>query len=350
MKLGNATILITGVGGQDGSLMAELCLWLGHKVVGLTRDRERSLRAIIRPGWLSANKLQIIETDYSFASLSRIIEGLRPSVIFNFAGQSKVSLSWQSPQLNFSGMAASSITCSLLESIRNFSPDTRFISASSSEIYGHDREVLSPSSYFEPANPYGCDKLAAHTLVQSFRREHDLVCSNAIFFPHESGRRDKGFVFMKIISQAIDIKLGLREFIELGNIEVLRDWGYAPEYMVAVYKMAAMEEAKDLFISSGIAGSVREIVKITLDLLELGRFEEELIRRNDSLRRFREARKIVGINDETKKTLKWSPSFDLRELVSVCLREELRRRDSRKTVQDLGIDWNDIMVRCECEC
>lgn len=280
--------LIIGITGQDGSYLAELLLERGYAVHGLVRrsstfNRTRIDHLRAQPGSLGGDRISLHYGDLNDAtSVRRVLSLVRPDEIYHLAGQSHVGLSFELPEATCqeNGMAA----VSLLETVREIVPEARLYHASSSEVFG--RAPVSPQTEgtaFLPVNPYGAAKAFATQMGQIYRESHGLFVCNGIAYNHESPRRGENFVTRKIASAAARIRAGGEEVLALGNLDAARDWGYAPEYVDAMWRILQAERADDYVLATGQLCTVREFARaafaaVDLDLEFSGTGREETAR------------------------------------------------------------------------
>ena len=298
--------LIAGISGQDGSYMAELLVAKGYKVYGITRDPSVALGKNIRH---LANAISIVYSSYELHQLIDIISKVRPSEIYNFAGQSYVSKSWGMVDETIRSQGV--LPSRLLEAILATDPSIRFLNASSSEIFTPiNDDQLHESSLISPYNPYGCAQVLGHCMVDLHRNMRDIFGVNAILFPHESPRRDANFAFKKIMIAAAAIKCGSKERLKLGNLHVRRDWGYAPSFVVAMHEMILADTAENICLCTGQARSIQEVVELAFSHLELDWREHVDV--DGSLLRVSEPLNICGDPTRALTKLGWkaSPCFD----------------------------------------
>ncbi|MCD6448185.1 MAG: GDP-mannose 4,6-dehydratase [Thermoplasmata archaeon] len=258
------TALITGVTGQDGSYLAEFLLKKGYKVYGLNRRKALAGMENIK-NILHNENFEIVEGDLLEESrINEIIRELQPDEVYNLAAQSFVPYSWKSPIYTANVNALGCLR--LLEAIRIYSPDTKFYQASSSEMFGKVMEMpQNEMTYHYPRSPYGCSKSFAFNITRNYRESYGMFAVNGILFNHESERRGLQFVTRKITYSVAKIYHGLQEKIVLGNLDAKRDWGYAPDYIKAMYMMMMQyKEPDDWVIATGERHSVREFVEIAL--------------------------------------------------------------------------------------
>src|ERR1017187_8987059 len=265
--------LITGITGQDGSYLAELLLAKGYEVHGLIRRASTfntgRLDGIYADPHQTKNRLFLHYGDLADASaLARLLGKIQPQEIYNLAAQSHVRVSFDCPE--YTADVTGTGTIRLLESIRETSLQPRFYQASSSEMFGLVREVpQTEATPFYPRSPYGCAKVFSFWLTVNYRESYKLHASNGILFNHESPRRGETFVTRKITRAVAQIKAGLQHKLHLGNLEARRDWGYAPDYVRAMWLMLQQDEPDDYVIGTGEGHSVREFARLALESADL---------------------------------------------------------------------------------
>src|SRR5947207_2765885 len=253
--------LITGVTGQDGSYLAKLLLEHGYEVYGLFA--RRTADTLWRLRYLGIDReVRLIDGDLTdVASLVRAMETSRPAEVYNLAAQSFVATSWHQPLLTaqVTGMAVTSV----LEAVRIVNPKARFYQASSSEMFGNVPETIQDeNTRFQPRSPYGVSKLYGHWITVNYRESFGIHASSGILFNHESPLRGIEFVTRKVTDAVARIKLGMQNELRLGNIEAQRDWGFAGDYVEAMWLMLQQEQADDYVIASGISTTVREMCRV----------------------------------------------------------------------------------------
>src|SRR5437870_7997713 len=253
------TALITGITGQDGSYLAELLLAQGYQVCGMVR---RSSTENFQRIEHLRDKIQLHQGDLlDHTSLAKILEQTRPTEVYNLAAQSFVPTSWQQPVLT-AEFTALGVT-RLLDAIRQTCPQARFYQASSSEMFGKVRETpQTETTPFYPRSPYGVAKVYGHYITVNYRESYGLFACSGILFNHESPRRGLEFVTRKITHHVARIKYGLTDELRLGNLEARRDWGFAGDYVEAMWLMLNRDHPEDFVISTGVCHSVREVVEI----------------------------------------------------------------------------------------
>lgn len=334
--------IITGVTGQDGSYLAELLLKKGYEVHGLVRrtssfNRQR-LRSIFTDPEHKASNFTMHYGDMTdSSSLVDLVIKTRPDEIYNLAAQSHVAVSFEIPEYTAQSDALGVLR--LLEIIRAFSPKSRLYQASTSELYGKVQEIpQSEKTPFYPRSPYAVAKLYAYWIIKNYREAYGLYACNGILFNHESPRRGETFVTRKIVHQLCKIKLGLGETLYLGNINAKRDWGYAPEYVEAMWIMLQKEAADDFVIATGETHTVREFIEETAKLLDFkiewknsGVDEigidavtgKKLIAIDPRHYRPTEVDLLLGDPTKAKEELGWEAKVKFKELVKIMVDAEL---------------------------
>ena len=313
--------LVIGIAGQDGSLLAELLLAEGYEVSGVVRQPVSTSfpnLAAIRPD-LDLAQADVLDE----LSLVDVLTAARPDEVYNLAAPSFVPMSWRQPVLT-AEFAAVGCTA-LLEAIRRVDTDMRFYQASSSEIFGEPREVPQhEETPLAPVTPYGVAKAYAHFITRSYRRRYGLHASSGILFNHESPRRPLDFVTRKISHAAAAISLGLERDVSLGNLDARRDWGYAADYVRAMWLMLQQDEPDDYVIASGTTHSVRDFVERAFS--HAGLDWEEHVRIDESLLRGKaELYDLVGDPTKARERLGWSPTLEFDELVQLLVDADLDR-------------------------
>ena len=312
--------VITGITGQDGSYLAELLLAKGYEVTGVVRRSsapnlwriEHLLdRLTLRPGDLLDQ-----------LSLVRIIQDVRPHELYNLAAMSFVPASWDQPLLT--GEYNSMGVTRLLEAVRQVNPDVRIYQASSSEMYGRVREVpqteLTP---FYPRSPYGVSKVFGHYITVNYRESYGLYAVSGILFNHESPRRGLEFVTRKVTDGVARIKLGLADHLALGNLDAHRDWGFAGDYVRAMWLMLQQEQADDYVIATGVSHSVRELVEVAFG--HVGLDWQNYVRIDPAFLRPAEVDHLIGDPAKARTTLGWEPSVSFEGLVAMMVDADLAR-------------------------
>lgn len=314
--------LITGINGQDGAYLAHLLLSRGYEVWGTTRypvTREpEALRTLgIEP------RVKILPVDYtSIASLACALGAAKPNEIYNLAAQSSVARSFDEP--TDTGEVTGLGVARILHALREVVPEARFYQASSSEMFGNAREIpQTEDTAFYPRSPYGAAKVYAHWMTVNYREAYGTYACSGILFNHESPLRPTNFVTRKICQSVARIKLGLQEELALGNLDVVRDWGFAGDYVEAMYLMMQQEKPSDFIIATGETHSLREFVKgafayVGLDYLDC-------VRTDPSLFRPAEVNIVSGNSSKARDRLGWQPRLDFEQLIGFLMDAELHR-------------------------
>jgi GDPmannose 4,6-dehydratase len=314
------TALITGVTGQDGSYLAEFLLAKGYEVVGMVR---RSSTVTFERIQHIQNDITIVQGDlHDQSSLVACLEQYKPDEIYNLAAQSFVAASWS--QAVLTGEVTALGVTRLLESIRLVNPKARFYQASSSEMFG--KAVETPqreTSPFYPRSPYGVAKVYGHWITINYRESYGLYTISGILFNHESPRRGLEFVTRKISNGAAQIKLGLAKELRLGNLEARRDWGFAGEYVQAMWMMLQQEKPEDFVIGTGKTHSVREFAELAFQSLGLN-YEDHVVQDPRYLRPS-EVDVLVSDPAKARKKLGWAPKVEFKELVEMMVESDLKR-------------------------
>jgi GDPmannose 4,6-dehydratase len=310
--------LITGITGQDGSYLAEMLLEKGYEVHGMVRrastekfDRIEHLRDRI-----TLHQADLLDQ----RSMVDALRAAKPDEVYNLAAMSFVAVSWIQPTLTaeFTGVGVTR----MLEAVREACPEARFYQASSSEMFGKVRETpQTESTPFYPRSPYGVAKVYGHHITVNYRESYDLFACSGILFNHESERRGLEFVTRKITWHAAAIKHGKRDSLSLGNLDARRDWGYAKDYVEAMWLMLQQEQPDDYVIATGETNTVRRCVEIAFD--EAGLEWEPYVRIDDSLKRPAEVDLLVGDASKAERELGWTPQTSFEELIRLMVRSDL---------------------------
>ncbi len=311
--------LITGITGQDGSYLAELLLDKGYEVHGMVRrsSTERFERIDHLRDRLTLHQADLLDQ----RSIADALRTAQPTEIYNLAAMSFVAVSWIQPTLTaeFTGVGVTR----MLEAMRDVCPEARFYQASSSEMFGKVREIpqneLTP---LYPRSPYGVAKVYGHFITVNYRESYNLHATSGILFNHESPRRGLEFVTRKITWHAAAIKLGLADKLPLGNLDAERDWGYAKDYVEAMWLMLRRDEPQDYVIATGAAHSVRDCVEIAFDQAGIDIAEHVTI--DESLKRPAEVDHLVGDPSKAKRELGWEPRTSFEELIRLMVDADYR--------------------------
>jgi len=315
--------LITGITGQDGSYLAELLLDKGYEVHGMVR--RSSTENFERIQHLT-DRIRLVQADLlDQSSLVEALEEAQPDEVYNLGAQSFVPTSWRQPVLT-AEFTAVGVT-RLLEAIRRAKPDIRFYQASSSEMFGKVREVpQSETTPFYPRSPYGVAKAYGHFITVNYRESYGLFAVSGILFNHESPRRGLEFVTRKISDAVARIKLGLADELRLGNLDAKRDWGFAGDYVEAMWLMLQAEAPDDYVIATGEEHSVQEFADIAFAHAGLER--NEYVKIDPEFLRPAEVDHLVGDAAKAREQLGWEPGVSFRELVEMMVDADLERLSS----------------------
>jgi len=314
------TALITGVTGQDGSYLAELLLAKGYRVVGMVRraSTENFERIAHLRERLDLKQADLLDQQ----SLITVLSDTQPDEIYNLAAQSFVPTSWVQPVLT-TEFDAVGVT-RLLEAIRLASPQARFYQASSSEMFGKVRETpQSETTPFYPRSPYGVAKVYGHFITVNYRESYGMFACSGILFNHESPRRGREFVTRKVSDAVARIKLGLAKELRLGNLEARRDWGFAGDYVDAMWRMLQQETPDDYVVATGETHSVRELVEIAFAVAGL-RWGDH-VKTDPSLLRPAEVDTLIGDASKARRVLGWTPQVSFPQLIETMVRADLER-------------------------
>jgi len=316
------TAFITGVTGQDGSYLAELLLSKDYKVVGL--KRRTSLLSTDRINDIFSNQnfiLEYFELDDP-ACMYRLLNKYMPDEVYNLAAQSHVRVSFDIPQSTINTIVMG--TLNLLEAIRTICPNAKFYQASSSEMFGDNPNwPYDEDSKLTPASPYANAKVFAHNLMRNYRMSYNMFACSGILFNHESPRRGETFVTRKITMAAAKIKLGLQDKICLGNLDAKRDWGYAGDYVEAMWKMLQYHTPDDYVIATGETYSVRQFLDIVFEYAELD--VEKYLQSDPRLFRPHEVPYLLGNAKKANQTLGWSAKTKIKDLAAMMYESDLQK-------------------------
>jgi GDPmannose 4,6-dehydratase len=314
------TALITGITGQDGSFLAELLLSKGYRVVGMTRRSSTDVH----------ERIQHIVDDIEFvsgdlldqSSITSIVASVRPDEIYNLAAQSFVPTSWHQPVLTgeFTALGVTRV----LEAIRAVDPSIRFYQASSSEMFGKVQAVpQNEQTSFYPRSPYGVAKVYGHWITVNYRESYDIFAVSGILFNHESERRGKEFVTRKISDGVARIKLGLQKELRLGNLDAQRDWGFAGDYVRAMWLMLQQDGPDDYVVATGRTHAVREFVRLAFETAGLD--WERYVVVDPRFYRPAEVDLLVGDPSKARRVLGWQPEVSFESLVERMVRADIDR-------------------------
>ena len=299
---------ITGIGGQDGSYLAEHLITLGYEVHGIVRRNSVSEQQQTRIDHLTKNVKVYYGDLLDQSGLERLLREIQPDEIYNLAAQSHVRVSYDIPQFTVQTNAVGVLN--ILEAYRSACPNAKFYQASSSEMFGsavdedgYQRETTP----MKPVSPYGCSKVFGFNIVRNYRHAYKLHASNGILFNHESPRRGSNFVTNKVVKTAVQIKLGLADKLELGNLDAYRDWGHSKDYVRAMHLILQQGEPGDWVVATGETRSVRDMCKYVFGKLELN-YEDHVIQ-NQKFLRPEELPYLKGDSTKIRTELGWSPEY-----------------------------------------
>jgi GDPmannose 4,6-dehydratase len=317
--------LITGITGQDGSYLAELLLNKGYEVHGIIR----------RASTFNTHRVDHLYADPHVAGamlflhygeltdgsrLSSLLSQIRPDEIYHLAAQSHVMVSFDEPEYTCETTGLGTIR--LLEAIRQLGLECRFYQASSSEMFGTSLPPQNEETPFHPCSPYGASKLFAYWAARNYREAYGLFAVNGILFNHESPRRGETFVTRKITRAVSRIRVGLDQHLWIGNIDAVRDWGYAPEYVEGMWRMLQVDTPEDFVLATGIGNSVREFLALAFD--QVGLDWEKYVRFDERYRRPIDADALIGDALKAKSRLGWKPQVLMPALVKIMLEADMR--------------------------
>ncbi|HEU5424584.1 MAG TPA: GDP-mannose 4,6-dehydratase [Nitrolancea sp.] len=313
------TALITGITGQDGSYLAEFLLEKGYRVVGM--QRRTSTETVGRVAHLR-DKIELVQGDLlDQLSLIDLLRRYQPDEIYNLAAQSFVPTSWQQPVLTgeFTALGVTRV----LEAIRLIKPDARFYQASSSEMFGKVREVPQhETTPFYPRSPYGVSKVYGHWITVNYRESYDLYAVSGILFNHESPRRGLEFVTRKVTHGAARVKLGLDRELRLGNLDAQRDWGYAPDYVRAMWLMLQQQRPDDFLIATGRTHTVERLCELAFGALGLD--WRDYVEVDPRFMRPAEVDLLVGDASKARAVLGWKPETSFEAMIELMVDADLR--------------------------
>lgn len=314
--------LITGITGQDGSYLADLLLAKGYEVHGMVRraSTETFERIAHLDGQVELHQADLLDQ----SSLVEMLRKVRPSELYNLAAQSFVPTSWAQPSLT-GEFTALGVT-RMLDAVRLVDPSIRFYQASSSEMYGRVRAVpQNEDTPFYPRSPYAVAKTYGHYLTVNYRESYDLFAVSGILFNHESPRRGREFVTRKVSEHVARIKLGLADTLALGNVDGKRDWGYAGEYVEAMWAMLQQDAAEDFVIGTGVQHSVRDCCEIAFQYVGLD--PDDFVRVDEQFLRPAEVDTLLADPRKAAEKLGWQAKVSFRELIEMMVEADLERQE-----------------------
>lgn len=317
--------LITGITGQDGSYLAELLLNKGYEVHGIIRrastfNTHRIDHLYVDPHIADAKLFTYYGELLDGSRLSALLSQIQPDEVYHLAGQSHVRVSFDEPE--YTAETTGLGTMRLLEAIRQLGLECRFYQASSCEIFGSAPSPQNEDTPFHPRSPYGTSKAFAHWTARNYREAYGLFIVNGILFNHESPRRGETFATRKITRAVARIRAGLDQHLWMGNIDVVRDWGYAPEYVEGMWRMLQVDTPEDFVLATGTGYSVREFLALAFD--EVGLDCEKYIRFDERYLRPAEVNALVGDASKARSTLGWKPQVQMAELVKIMVAADIR--------------------------
>ncbi|OGO10977.1 MAG: GDP-mannose 4,6-dehydratase [Chloroflexi bacterium RBG_19FT_COMBO_50_10] len=312
------TAIITGITGQDGSYLAELMLSKGYRVIGMMR---RSSVVTFERIQHIQDQIEIIQGDlHDQSSLMDLMEQYKPDEVYNLAAQSFVPTSWNQPVLT--GEVTALGVTRMLEAIRLLSPKTRYYQASSSEMFGKVHETpQKETTPFYPRSPYGVAKVYGHWITVNYRESYNLFAVSGILFNHESPRRGTEFVTRKITYGAVRIKLGLAKDLRLGNLESRRDWGFAGDYVDAMFRLIHNDHPEDFVVGTGETHSVREFCEKAFSYLDMD--YKEYVIQDPRFYRPAEVDSLIADSTRVRQKLGWAPKVDFNGLVQMMVDSDL---------------------------
>ncbi len=326
------TALITGITGQDGGYLAKLLLGKGYRVFGLMERSTRYAFANLDYLGITAD-VDYLDGDMTDeASLIQAIRQSRPDEIYNLAAQSFVGTSWRQPILSTEVNAVGVLR--LLEAVRHFAPTARFYQASTSEMFGNSHEdgLQTEETPFHPRSPYAIAKLYAYWIVNNYKESYGLFCANGILFNHESPIRGKEFVTRKITDAVARIKLGMLARIGLGNLDSERDWGFAGDYVDAMWRMLQRDQPANYIVSTGETHSIRDFLRVAFAHAGVADWEKRVYI-DPAHKRPAELHSLRGKSDKARRELGWEPRVGFEELVRMMVDADLERVGREKGAQ-----------------
>ena len=313
-------VLITGITGQDGSYLAEFLLEKGYQVYGMVRRTSTIHYPRIRH---IQDDLELIQGDLGDqTSLNRAIADIQPDEVYNLGAQSFVPTSWNQPA--FTGDVTALGVTRMLEAIHTTKPDTRFYQASSSEMFGKVREVpQKEDTPFYPRSPYGVAKVYGHWITVNYRESYDMFAVSGILFNHESPRRGLEFVTRKVAYNVAKIKLGMADELRIGNLDAQRDWGFAGDYVQAMWQMLQQDAPQDIVIATGKTHTVERLLDVAFSTVDLN--WQDYAVQDPRFMRPAEVDLLIGDPTKAKETLGWEPTVTFEQLIQMMVEADLHR-------------------------
>lgn len=318
--------LITGINGQDGSYLAEFLLSKGYEVHGILKRNSVSENQTSRIDHIF-NQLNLHYGDVlDYSSLHSIINKIRPEEIYNLAAQSHVRISFDMPI--YTAHATGLSTLNLLEAVRNVDTSIKIYQASSSEMFGNNIDsdgYQRETTQMNPVSPYGCAKVYSYNITRNYRNSYGIYISNGILFNHESPRRGTNFVTNKVVKEAVKIKLGRSNELQLGNLNATRDWGHAKDYVEAMWLILQQPKADDFVCSTGVSHSVKDLVEYVFGKLELN--WNDYVKTNDKFLRPEELEHLKGDCTKLKNATGWKPKYTFETMLDEMIEWWLNNQD-----------------------
>jgi len=338
------TALITGITGQDGSYLAELLLAKGYKVHGLIRRAStfntQRIDHLYQDPHNPTARLFLHYGDLTDGSrLVTLLSEIKPDEIYNLAAQSHVRVSFDEPE--YTGDTTGLGTIRLLEAMRQAVPEAKFYQASSSEMFGASNPPQNENTEFYPRSPYGVAKVYSYWITRNYREAYGLFATNGILFNHESPRRGETFVTRKITRAVARIAKGLQSELFLGNLDARRDWGYAPEYVVAMWKMLQVDKAEDYVVGTGTDVSVKEFVQMSFE--HVGLDWERYVRFDERYLRPTEVDTLIGNATKAEKELNWKATIQPNQLASLMVDHDIATLDGYISDDPVGSVWSEAI-------
>jgi GDPmannose 4,6-dehydratase len=315
---------ITGIGGQDGSYLAEYLLDLGYEVHGIVRRNSTPEHQQSRlDGIRNNSNLYVYYGDLlDVSGLEKLLREIQPDEVYNIAAQSHVRISYDIPQFTVQTNALGVIN--ILEAVRTNCPNAKFYQASSSEMFGSSVDedgFQRETTKMTPVSPYGCTKVFGYNIVRNYRNAYNLYAANGILFNHESPRRGSNFVTNKVVKAAVEIKLGLTDKLELGNLDAYRDWGHSKDYIRAMHLILQQPEPGDYVVATGITHSVREMCDYVFNKLDLN--YQDYVVQNQKFLRPEELKYLKGDSSRIR-ALGWKPEYTFETLMDDMIKHWLK--------------------------
>jgi len=321
--------LITGISGQDGSYLAEYLLDLGYEVHGIIRRSSVSENQDSRIKHLNGNIKTYYGDMLDQPSIVKVMLDVKPDEIYNLAAMSHVRISFDVPSFTIQTNGVGVLN--LLETYRMFAPEAKFYQASSSEMFGNSVDedgVQRLTTPMNPVSPYGCAKLLAYNLVRHYRHAYGLHACNGILFNHESPRRGSNFVTNKVVKTAVEIKYGIKDKLELGNLDSYRDWGHSKDYIRAMHMIVNHDTPDEFIVATGETNSVRDLCKYVFTKLDLN--YEDYIIQNPKFMRPEELRYLKGDSSKAREILGWKPKYSFETLMDDMIDHWLKKLEPNK--------------------